>query len=141
MDVKYHSYLESSIIILFLATDLHHQIISHTKLYFTTLHYQTSYYGPYLFANFFGTIIMIKIQTALLLLVNPRILHLNNGIVHPSYINYKMFCCWLYSACYTVVQINNCLKRTSTIKVVTMKITHNFCNKWNPSCDYHKIET
>jgi len=35
---------------------------------------------------------MVEIQdsfTALLLLVNPCILHQNNGTTHPSYINYQ----------------------------------------------------
>jgi len=38
----------------------------------------------------------------------------------------KTFCCQLCSTCYTEVQINNCLKRTSAIKVATMKIADNF---------------
>jgi len=37
---------------------------------------------------------------------------------------------WLH---HTAVQINNCLKRTSAIKVATMKITDNFCHRWKPS--------
>jgi len=53
----------------------------------------------------------------------------------------KSLRCQLCSTHYTAVQINNCLKRTSAIKVATMKITDNFCYEWKPSCAYHKIDT
>jgi len=45
----------------------------------------------------------------------------------------KIFCCQLCSTHYAAVQINNCIKRTSAIKVVTMKITDNFHFEWKPS--------
>jgi len=61
--------------------------------------------------------------TALLLLVNPFILHQNNYIVCPTYV----FIVWKEDALlpthYAAVRINNCLKRTFVIKVATMKIT------------------
>jgi len=47
----------------------------------------------------------------------------------------------LCSTCYTAVQINNCLKRISAIKITTMKITNDFSYEWKPSCAYHKIGT
>jgi len=52
-----------------------------------------------------------------------------------------MLHCQLCSTHYVAVQINNCLKRTSAIKVATMKITDDFCYEWKPSHAYHKIET
>jgi len=84
--------------------------------------------------------IMIEMQyssTALLLLVNPCILHQNNGL---SYINYcpKMLCCQLCATHYTTLRIN---KITSAIKVAPMKISDDFHFKWKPSCAYHKIDT
>jgi len=51
----------------------------------------------------------------------------------------KTLCCQLCSTCYTAVQIDNCLKRTSAIKVATMKITDDFCYEWKPSRAFHKI--
>ena len=55
------------------------------------------------------------------------------GTMHPSYINYRLksevsitLCCWLCSTRYTAVQIKNCFKNTSAIKVATMKNTDNF---------------
>jgi len=41
---------------------------------------------------------------------------------------------------YAAVQINNCLKITSAIKVATLKITDNFHYEWKPSCAYQKID-
>jgi len=76
--------------------------------------------------------IMIEIQysgTALLLLVNPRILHQNNDTARPTYVFIilkKTLHCQLCSTSYAAVQINNCLKRTSAIKVAIMKITGDF---------------
>ena len=56
-----------------------------------------------------------------------------NGAVHPSYINYCLksevsiiLHCQLCSTHYTAVQIKNCLKSTSAIKVATMKNTDDF---------------
>jgi len=61
--------------------------------------------------------------TALLLLVNPFILHWNNRTTCPTYI----FIVWkedaLCSTCYAAIRINNCLKTTFVIKVAAMKIT------------------
>jgi len=48
---------------------------------------------------------------------------------------------WLCSTRYTAVQINYCLKRTSAIKVATMKITDDFCYELKPSHAYRKINT
>jgi len=60
--------------------------------------------------------------------VNPHLRH-----CVPPYINYPlkskvsiMLCCQLCSTCYTAVWINDCLKRTSAIKVATMKATDDF---------------
>jgi len=66
-------------------------------------------------------------STTLLLLVNPHKPHQNNGTKSPSYI--------------FIVWINNYLKRTSEIKVATMKIMDDFHYKWKPSHAYHKIDT
>jgi len=66
---------------------------------------------------------MIEIQysdTALLLLVKPRVLHQNNGTVYPSL--YQLLSekitlhCQLCSTCYTAIQIKQLLK-------------NNFCNQ------------
>jgi len=84
--------------------------------------------------------IVIEIQyntTALLLLVNPRTPHQNNGTMHPIYAyqlssEKKTLCCQLCSTHYIAVRINNCLKRTSAIKVATMKITDDFHYEWKP---------
>jgi len=43
-----------------------------------------------------------------------------------------------YQTHYAAIQISNCLKRTFVNKVAT---TDDFCNKWKPSCAYHKIDT
>jgi len=62
---------------------------------------------------------------ALLLQVNPFILHRNNCTACPTYV----FIVWKedasLSTCYATVRINYCLKRTFVIKVATMKITDN----------------
>ena len=42
--------------------------------------------------------------------------------------------CQLCSTCYTALQIKNCLKITSAIKVATMKNTDDFHCKEKPSC-------
>jgi len=44
----------------------------------------------------------------------------------------------LCSTRYIAVRINNCLKITSAIKVIPMKITDNFRYKWKPSRAYQK---
>jgi len=77
-----------------------------------------------LFLKILLWLVIIEIQysgTNLLLLVNPRIPHWNNGTVHPAYV----FIIWKGDALLpaTTVRIKNCLKRTSEIKVATMKIT------------------
>jgi len=79
--------------------------------------------------------IMIEIQyssTALLFLVNPCILH------HMPHLHILVNV-WKEDTSlpamfnrFTAVQINNCLKRTSAIKVAIMKIT-DFRYKWKPS--------
>jgi len=77
--------------------------------------------------------IMIKIQyssKALLLLVNPHIPQQNIGTVHLLF-EKKMLCCQLCSTRYKAVRINNCLKRTSAIKVATIKITDDFHYEWS----------
>jgi len=53
----------------------------------------------------------------------------------------KTLCCQLYPTHYAAVQINNCLRITSTIKVAPMKITDNFHYIWKPSPAYNKIDT
>ena len=40
----------------------------------------------------------------------------------------------LCSTRYTALQIKNCSKSTSAIKVATMKNTNDFCYEWKPSC-------
>ena len=60
--------------------------------------------------------------------------------VHPNYINYclksevsNMLHCRLCSTCYTAVQIKNCMKNTSAIKIATLKNTEDFHFKGKPS--------
>jgi len=73
---------------------------------------------------------MIEIQysgTALLLLVNPRIRTTLKSGVPVTCINYhlkrrRFVASYLCSTHYTGVQINNCLKLTSAIKVAPLKI-------------------
>ena len=53
-----------------------------------------------------------------------------NGVVHPNYclkseVSITLHC-HLCSTCYTVVQIKNCSKSTSTINIATMINTANF---------------
>ena len=73
-------------------------------------------------------------------LCNPRIPKQRNSAVHPSYINYRlkseasiMLCCRLCSTRYTAVRIKNCSKRTSAIKIATMKNTDDFRYEGKPS--------
>ena len=75
-------------------------------------------------------------------LVNPSIPHQKKEMVlcTPA-TNYClkskvsiMLRCQLSSTCYTPLQIKNCSKSTSAIKVATMKNTDNFCYEGNPSC-------
>jgi len=61
--------------------------------------------------------------TALLLLVNPFILHRNNRTARPTYVLIVTLRYQLCSTRYAAVQINYCFKRTFVIKVATMKIT------------------
>ena len=70
----------------------------------------------------------------------PLVLHVQLG---PPTMRYllrlcKTLRCWLCSTRYTAVRINNCLKRTSAMKVATMKITDDFRCEWKPSRAYHK---
>ena len=62
-------------------------------------------------------------------LCNTRIPKERNGAARPSYINYHLksevyitLLCRLSSTHYTAVQIKNCLKSTSAIKIATMKL-------------------
>ena len=71
---------------------------------------------------------------------NPRIPKERNGTAHPSYINYHLksevsitLRCRLCSTCYIAVQIKNCSKSTSTIKIATMKNTDDFHYEGKPS--------
>ena len=64
-----------------------------------------------------------------------------NGTVCPTYINYCLksevsitLRCQQCSIRYTAVQIKNCLKSTSAIKVATMKNMDDFRYKRKPSC-------
>jgi len=90
----------------------------------------------YLFVNFLGTpllLLWMNIQyngTTLLL----------HALCAPVISEKKTILC---STCYTAVQINNCLKRISAIKITTMKITNDFSYEWKPShaYAYHKIGT
>jgi len=91
---------------------------------------------------------MIKIQgrdTALSLLVNPYILRHRIPQLYQLSSKKKTIHlalhCQLCSTCYTAVRINNCLKRTSTIKIAAMKIMDDFHYEWKPSRAYHKIDT
>jgi len=53
---------------------------------------------------------------------SPCILHQNNGTMLPEKTLCLALWCWLCPTHYTAVRVNNCLKRTSAIKVATMKI-------------------
>jgi len=79
-------------------------------------------------------------DTFLLLLVNLCIPHQNNSTVCPSYINYclkrKHFVSALLLAMFNPLWIKN-FKRTSAIKVTTMKVMENF---WKPSHANHRID-
>ena len=74
-------------------------------------------------------------------LYNPRIPKERNRAACPNHINYHLksevsitFCCRLCSTRYNSVRIKNCLKRTSAIKIATMKNTDNFRFEGKPSC-------
>ena len=72
-----------------------------------------------------------------------------NGAVRPSYINYRLksevsitLRCWLCSTRCTAIQIKNCLKSTSAIKIAIMKSMDDFCYEGNPSPPKrHRINT
>ena len=73
-------------------------------------------------------------------LCNPRIPKERNGAAYPSYIKYRlksevsiMLHCRLCSTHYTAVQIENCLKNTSGIKIATMTNTDDFHCEGKPS--------
>ena len=63
-----------------------------------------------------------------------------NGALCPSYINYSLkievsitLHCLLRSTCYTAVQIKNCLKSSSAIKIATTKNMDDFHYEGKPS--------
>ena len=70
-----------------------------------------------------------------------------NGAACPSYINnYRLksevsitLRCQLCSTRYTAVQMKNCLKSTSAIKIATMTNMDNFCYEGKPSCAIAKL--
>ena len=71
-----------------------------------------------------------------------------NGAAHPSYINYHLknevsirLRCQLCSTRYTAVQIKNCSKSTSAIKIANMKNTDDFHYEGKPSYATAKIDT
>ena len=73
-------------------------------------------------------------------LCNPHIPKERNGATHLSYINYHLkseisttLHCRLFSTRYTAVQIKNCLKSTSAIKIATMTKTDDFRYEGKPS--------
>ena len=72
---------------------------------------------------------------------NPCILKEINSATRPSYINYHpksevsiTLRCQLCSTFYTAVQIKNCSKSTSAMKIATMKNMDDFCYEEKPSC-------
>ena len=74
-------------------------------------------------------------------LCNPCILKERAGATCPSYINHRLkseasitLRCRLCSIRYTAVQIKNCSKSTSAIKIVTMKNLDDFYYEGKPSC-------
>ena len=79
-------------------------------------------------------------------LCNPRILK-EIVLRAPGYINNYhlksevsiMLRCRLCSTCYTAVQIKNCLKSTSAIKIVTMTNTDDFRYEGKPSRAISKL--
>ena len=80
-------------------------------------------------------------------LYNPRMPNERNGAMCPSYINYRlksevsiMLLCRLCPIRYTAVQMKNCLKSTSAIKIVTMKNTDFSLQREAITC-YHLIDT
>jgi len=92
----------------------------------------------YLFVNFFletFIIIMKCSNSTLLLLVNPHIYRIKIMAPLIPIISIMMMLphCQLCSTHNTAVRINNCLKRTSAIKVANIKITNNFCYEWKPT--------
>ena len=62
-------------------------------------------------------------------------------VPHPNFINYCLksevsitLRCWLCSTHYKAIQIKNCLKSTSAIKIATMKNMDDFHFEGKPSC-------
>ena len=79
-------------------------------------------------------------------LCNPRIPKERNGTTCPSYINYHlksevsiMLHSRLCATRYTAVQIKNCSKSTSAIKIATMKNTDDFHYGGKPSSAIAKL--
>jgi len=71
-----------------------------------------------------------------------------NGTKHPNYMDYHLKSqyprCFVVSYVQPFIQQHNSTaikKITSAIKVVTMKITDDFCYKWKPARAYQKIAT
>ena len=63
----------------------------------------------------------------------PRALGYINNYCLKSEVSIKLRC-QLCSTRYTAVQIKNCLKSTSAIKIATMTNTDDFCYGGKPSC-------
>jgi len=61
--------------------------------------------------------------------VNPCTLHWNNAYLRIYRLKRRRF----VATCCAAVQINNCLKRTSEIKVATMEITDDFGSHYMPT--------
>jgi len=81
---------------------------------------------------------MIEIQyssTALILLINPRIPHQNNGTASPSYMKRRYF---VVSYVQPVIQQYKSATASAT-EVVPMKIMDDFHYKCKPSRAYPKI--
>jgi len=103
---------------------------------------------PILLLKFYYIMIMVMItfeiqysSTALLLLVNPRILHRNNGTTCPTYI-----------LNFIVLKENASLPAMFNPLCSSTNLKKNFCNQsslitddfryeWKPSRAYHKINT
>jgi len=100
------------------------------------------FFGVCLTFFFENTIILIMIEiqysgTALLLLVNPHIPHLNNGTVPQLYLLLSKRICFVTSY---VCSTHHAAVRKSTaaIKVAPMKVTDDFVGSQHA---YHKINT
>jgi len=97
--------------------------------------------------TFFGNIIMITIEmqgrdTNLLLLVDHanrfKTMTLGAPVISIIIRKEDTLLLAMFNH-YTAAQIDNCLQRTSAIKVATVK-TNDFCYEWKPPRAYHKID-